>query len=99
MILWKSKEEPETREGYPCSAFRWVFEIGKWYIGFSHQYKYKSTGEWNSSHTNVYLITITDSFILGSWHGYYDGPHCTFSLGWIHFCWGNWNCKECLPEV
>lgn len=106
MILWKFKETLETRgNDMPCSAFRWVFEIDAsrdgFNIGFVHQHQDKMTREWNSSHTAVYEITGTRYFKLGSQHVYYDGPHCSFSLGFIHFVWGggirtNW-CKKCHP--
>lgn len=98
MILWRSAERPEERgETYPCSAFRWVLEIGWCYAGFFHQHRWRDTGEWCSSHTNLYMVSVTKHFQLGQHHAYYDGPHCSLSLGWLHFCWGSWRCKRCLP--
>jgi len=103
MIIYKFKEIPETRgEKYPCSAFRWVFETGMWHIGFVWQYKNKSNGEWESSHTTVYEVWLDNKFRFGREHYYYDGPHCMLHLGWITFCWcGNpftkW-CEKCWPS-
>jgi hypothetical protein len=89
MILFKFKELSETRgDNYPCSAFRWTFQIGFWYIGFVHQSKSKFSGSWNDSHTRIYEICIINKFKIGMHHYYYDGPHCSFSLGWLRFCWG-----------
>lgn len=97
LILFK--EHPETRgEHFPCSAFRWAFEAGRWHIGFVHQHKWKESGKWQSSHTSVYEMYISKHFAVGDTHLYYDGPHCMFSLGWIHFIWGNSNCKKCLGD-
>jgi hypothetical protein len=30
---------------------------------------------------------------------WYDGPHCFFSLGFIHFAWQNNNCKKCIEGL
>jgi len=100
MILWKSKEVAETRIGeyYPL-AFRWMFQIGKFYVGFTHQYKSKHDNKWHDNHSVNYLISITKYFHWGSYHLYYDGCHCTFSLGWIHFLWSNDNCKKCRELI
>lgn len=99
MILWKSKEILETRgEHFPCCAFRWILEIGFWYLGFVHQHQNKSTSEWGSSHSSLYEISFRRPFRLGSDHFYYDGPHCSFSLGWLHFNWGGQSCNKCMPE-
>jgi hypothetical protein len=32
-------------------------------------------------------VAFTSTFALGSQHTYYDGPHCSFSLGWLHISW------------
>jgi hypothetical protein len=102
MIIYKFKEIPETRIGFPNSAFRWVFVIEKWSIGFEWQYKDKTNREWNTCHSQVYEIYFGKPFQFGTQHIYYDGPHCMFSLGLIHFCWGGnpftgW-CKKCMPD-
>jgi hypothetical protein len=106
MILWRFKETPETREDFPCSAFRWVIETSYgpscMSIGVVHQYQYKDTGEWHSSHTTVYEVGLARKFKFGREHWYYDGPHCSLSLGWLRFWWGGdprtgW-CKKCMPE-
>ncbi len=107
MILWKSKEKPETRgDELPCTAFRWVLEARRWKtgvgIGFVHQHKLRSTGEWRSSHTLTYEMNIMTPFYFGISHDYYDGPHCGLSLGYLRFNWcgdprTHW-CKKCMPD-
>ena len=99
MIVFSFKEEPETRENYPCLAFRWTFQVGFWHVGFVHQAKSKESGKWNDSHTRAYEIHLVKRFALGMEHFYYDGPHCSFCLGWLHFCWGGnlftGQCNKC----
>ena len=99
MIIWKSKEVPETRTGIPdpCQAFMWTFQLGKFYAGLIHQYKWHD--EWHDSGVQHWLISITKHFHLGSYHLYYDGCHCTFSLGFMHFLWSNDNCKKCRELI
>ena len=108
MILLKLREYPETRgEDFPCSAFRWVFHasVNKHYasIGFAPQHKDKSDGKWYMNHTPTYELNITRHFDFGFDHFWYDGPHCSFSVGPLHFCWGGnpWTgrCKKCEAEA
>jgi hypothetical protein len=107
LLLWKSREVPETREGFPCSGFRWVFEIdiGKRGVsaGFVHQHKFNGDTKWYSSHTMQYVVSVTNYWTLGSEHFWYDGPHCVHSLGPIHVCHGGGlftgRCKKCESEV
>lgn len=102
MIILKFLNKKETRipkESYVCSDFRWTFQIifyRGFTIGFVHQHKIN--GKWYDSHVMKYIISITKYFHLGSDHVYYDGQHCMFSIGFIHFCWLNDNCKKCYSK-
>lgn len=101
MILWKFKERPETRIGMPNVAFRWTFQIEKYFIGFIHEHQSKDM-VWKQSHTAVFGITVTKLFRFGTDHVYYDGPHCQLCLGYIYILWGgnpftNW-CDKCSGE-
>lgn len=109
MILFKFKATPEIRDlepgntvDWPCKAFRWVIEISLDRHGFSfglvNQHQLKSTGEWKSSHVDAYMINVTRHWAWGSDHFWYDGPHCLFSLGFIHVCWVNHACVKCLDS-
>lgn len=111
MIIWKFKEEPETRGDepgntidWPCKAFRRVieFSIGRdgFHLGLVNQHQWKSTGEWRSSHVGNLEVYVNGNWAWGAEHFYYDGPHCMFSLGFIHFHYparGGW-CKKCMPD-
>lgn len=87
------KEIPETRKGYPCTAFRWTFQVQKDFIGFIHQAQ--SDGEWDDSHTLVNGLWYHGKWDWGFHHFWYDGPHCGFSLGPLRIQWYNEGCKEC----
>ncbi len=105
MILWKSKESPLSSLG-EGAACRWIIEVEKYKKAFSfglyYQFRYKPKDEWYTSHSSLYEVVIGRYFSWGEDHMYYDGPHCSFSLGFIHFHWsGNFNtgeCKKCYPE-
>ena len=92
-MLIPFKETPETREGFPCRAFRWSFQIEKDFIGFVHQYNIGD--EWSDSHTLVYGVWYHGKWDWGFDHFYYDGPHCGLKVGPIRFQWHNENCKSC----
>lgn len=72
------------------------------YIGFVHQHKFPNNEKWYSNHATLYGISITNYFKLGIEHTYYDGPHCSLSIGFFHILWSgnpktNW-CKKCAGE-
>lgn len=87
------KEIPETRRGYPCTAFRWTFQIQKDFIGFIHQAQLED--EWHDSHTLVNGLWYHGKWDWGFDHFWYDGPHCGFSFGPLRIQWHNEGCKEC----
>lgn len=110
MILWTGKVTEETEpaiEHMGRRSWRWVLETDAWRdggslfgvgIGFAQQYRSERDPEWGRA-VHYYEITITRHFALGEEHAYYDGPHCSFSLGWIHFNWsGDW-CEKCMPSA
>lgn len=103
MILWKSKINRNVRECAKdsISGFRTVFEVGffsnwrdGWGIGFVSQYQEKDTGEWHLA-SHYHEMTITPHWRWGREHIYYDGPHDSFSLGFIHFVWSGAWCQKC----
>ena len=109
MILWAGREEPEERKErdgspYPCEAFRWTFQAScsrhGASAGFVHQYKLRSSGEWCSSHVHCYELALMPSWRWGRAHLYYDGPHCSLSVGFLRVLWGGvggW-CETCRAE-
>jgi hypothetical protein len=106
MILFKFKETHEDKPRYEhCGrrGWRWVFEVDKWKegvsVGFSQQVIFhdRPDPEWRSA-CDYFAVSLTKHFMFGSDHAYYDGPHCSFSLGFFHFNWSYWWCKKCMPD-
>jgi hypothetical protein len=51
----------------------------------------------DQSWIHYYTFVVNNYWLWGQHHDYYDGPHCGFSLGFIHFSWsGDW-CDKCMP--
>lgn len=61
--------------------------------------QYKSEGKWQDSQLEMYDVSLTPHFDMGTEHFYYDGPHCMLDLGFLHFYWRNWNCKKCHADL
>lgn len=102
MILWSSKPDPETRPGFPCTAFRWAVEYRGDPPTFGVVHQNQSGGEWDSSHTLFYGLAVCGPLRWGIHHDYYDGPHCSLNIGWIKILWGGdprtgW-CYKCMPR-
>lgn len=96
-MLIPFKQIPETREGFPCLAFRWTFQLTKDFVGFVHQAQ-NANGEWHDSHTVVYGLSYHGKWMWGADHIYYDGPHCFFAAGPFRIQWHNDGCKKCYHE-
>jgi hypothetical protein len=106
MILWKFKETHEEKAEYDNvgrRGWRWVFEATGWNegwgIGLQRQVIFHDSEkpEW-ASRCEYFVANVTRHFALGQQHIYYDGPHCSFSIGWLHLNWSYWWCKKCMPD-
>jgi hypothetical protein len=107
MILWSSREKAEDKPALPHigrRAWRFVLETGvivnAWSIGLTEQVWFMDkVGNYTWEPATRYMdVALTRKFKWGSQHAYYDGPHCAFFLGFIHFHWAwNW-CKKCMPD-
>lgn len=98
MILWRFKERLEPNEKAPCKSFRWVLEAQWFYLGLVYQYQLRSNDQWVSSHTIQYSVCLNRYWSFGGEHIYYDGPHCSFSIGPVHFNWWNGSCEKCFER-
>lgn len=78
--------------------YRWAIECSISSIGLVKQYLDKS-GKYDSSHTEVYEISVNKYFKFGFDHIYYDGPHCLLYIGFIAIQYnGTKWCKKCMPD-
>jgi hypothetical protein len=98
-VIVPFREEPETRLGYPCRAFRWTFQVTRDFVGFLHQHELG--GAWYDSHTRVNGVWFYSDrpWQVRFSHLWYDGPHCALRLGPLTIQWNNPGCRRCLGEV
>lgn len=88
--------EPERRAGFPCTAFRWSFQLDRGFIGFVHQHHID--GKWRDSHVSIWGVAWNGEWAWGEVHFYYDGPHCMFRAGPLTVQWVNLDCPKCWGE-
>ncbi len=96
MNIWRSKVISEDGIEFPMYGprrWRWTFDITLTSISLNKEVQFKGDN-WRMCHP-YYNISLTHFFALGRYHQYYDGPNCSFSLGFIHFNWGRYFCKKC----
>jgi len=64
-------------------------------FGWGEQVKTLGSGEWRDLHMTGYQVSLSRHFGWGHSHTYYDGPHCAFDVGFLHFLWHDWDCERC----
>ena len=99
IILWTGKTIPFGKlPDYVCvDAYRWVLEIDSFCIGFMQQLRDKKDGHW-MDRGRYYSIWLNHYWSFGRHHMYYDGPHDSLNLGFLHFCWQPEDCDKCFRE-
>lgn len=84
-------------------SWRWVLSLSRWDVAIDKQLRDANdpASRWRPIRTWL-SVSLRRRVRWGSWHGYYDGPHCAFGLGWLHFYWEggliSGRCKECEGE-
>ncbi len=100
MIFWESKYEVEEVIQFKHlgrRAWRWVIEADVKHgpcLMLAQHVLFRDSPDWRPA-TRYYSIWLNKRFALGMEHIYYDGPHCSFSLGWLHFAWAPASCSKC----
>lgn len=90
VVLQATPNTDETRPN--ITRWEWAFEANRRGIGFVESVVY-TDGERRP--VDWYEVCITGKWRWGRQHIYYDGPHCCFSIGPLHFNWRNWDCTKC----
>jgi len=98
--------DEHRKKGVRVDGWRWAIHTGGWASGWKngvsidllHEILHEKGEEWDPHRGEYFTIAITPHFMLGEDHMYYDGPHCSFSLGFLHFCWSYWWCDKCYKE-
>lgn len=84
-------------EGASLRSWRWALEVHFTSIELFEEYSRDGGITWSLAN-RYYTLCITKRWAMGEYHLYYDGPHCSFSLGFLHYNWsGEW-CTECMPN-
>lgn len=102
--LWPSRTEPEVKYvDMGLRSWRWVLSLSRLGVSIEKQLRNANdaASEWWT--IDVWLaVGVRRPAKWGSWHGYYDGPHCAFGLGWIYLYWEGGlisrRCKHCEGE-
>lgn len=107
MIIPISRTKTESDvvfEHMGLRAWRWVLQVGVGHVSVDMQLRHNGSA-WRTVHTWL-GANFTKHFRLGQYHTWYDGPHCFFSLGWLHFFWEGalfgkrrGRCAECEGEL
>lgn len=102
MIVWSSgtiaKDEKVEHESMGIRSWRWVLDIEWGSIDLRQEIFCTAYRGWHRA--NAYFnISVTPHCLWGSDHTYYDGPHCSFSVGYVHFNWSYWWCEKCMPTA
>jgi hypothetical protein len=84
--------------GGASAGWRWVLEVERWSV-FLHQQALPrpvtDESRWSYLTSGYFGVSVSEHWMWGSDHGYYDGPHCSFSVGPVHFLWSYWRCERC----
>lgn len=87
---------PKSVDGY-----RWTLQTARgrlWAtIGFVHQYRSLPARAWHDG-GGYYELEVHLRPRFGSYHDYYDGPHCGLSLGFFSLHWSGAWCDKCMPD-
>lgn len=104
MILWKSKVQREKQVVYEDAgirAWRRVLDVDLTSISLRSEVKFnmdtpEESKEWRWGQGTT--LSITKHFHFGVEHMYYDGPHCLYSLGFLHLCYEPDWCTKCMLD-
>lgn len=97
MIVYSTDPITEDTPRLPEVGYRqwrWVLDVSWTSIEWRCEYRSEKDRTWRYA-SGYYCLNLTKHFRLGRGHNYYDGPHDSFSLGFLHYCWsGDW-CQKC----
>lgn len=108
MKVWSSKKidvEPEhdLLNANSRRSWQWSLHVNRTGIDF-RQCLYREerlpSGGWGERKLDHEMVSYADMSFTKHWHwgsehGWYDGPRCSFSIGFIHFNWNFLDCKKC----
>jgi hypothetical protein len=95
MLIPIKKRETER----PEKDFRWAIDISFSSLALTNVVRGDEEKNLWRPVGRYFGIYINRHWSWGSEHIYYDGPNCSFSIGFLHIAW-SWNfCQKCFEEA
>jgi hypothetical protein len=95
MIFWRGKSK---KTFLPCRSsirYRKVLELRPRSLTLKYE-NLTQAGHWVLTNTLIYQVCFYfQKLRFGFKHTWFEGPNCSFALGFIVFNWVNWNCIKC----
>ena len=91
----------ELLPAFPDMGFRtwrWVISLGFLHVALQHEMSCSLRPTFSRA-TRHYGIALTGFWNVGPDHTWYDGPHCSFSFGYLHFTRSGIDCKHCSDSA
>lgn len=99
VFTWGEQTEKEVvYESMGKRSWRWALNVDFQSIGVWMQTKAEGDTVWRWG-CDYYDACLTRHFSFGEDHLWYDGPHCSFSVGFLHLNWSGDDCKKCLKRA
>jgi hypothetical protein len=107
LLTWgETTETKPAWQNAPLRAWRWALQTDganrpglRWAsVGIFREVRFLPGDEWSGGRCGYYAVCVKPHFEIGEDHDYYDGPHCSFSLGFVHFYWMPDWCLKCMPN-
>ena len=99
IFAWGYQPRHEHNAG-SITRHRWALNCGTWrrgvYVSIDHEIE--DSAEWRPG-VHYFTASLMPEFQWGAQHDYYDGPHCSFSLGILRLSWSYWWCRKCMPDT
>lgn len=77
-------------------VWTWTLEVSPWSVGLYERWKAADDPPGEEGRlSDEYSANLMRHWGLGGYHAWYDGPHCCFSVGFLHLNWRNWSCEKC----
>jgi len=92
--------DEDRKKGVTVDGWRWALhaDANKDGVAIGLHRGILHGNEWDDFGGEYFMVEATPRFAVGQSHNYYDGPHCSFSLGFVHICWSYWWCKKCMKD-
>ncbi len=98
MIIWTSSIEIDSEIKFVDMGIRFWrqrIELSWFGIEWRRELKYKDF-DWRPIECKS--VELRCPWTFERFHTGYDGPHCAWSVGFLHIYWPRDNCKKCINK-